>query len=83
VPICLAEKLRVPKGNDRFFFWGRKIQSESVAESYWSVTLPSPAGVDMRTLQEWMGHSDITSTMRYLKPNRGQAVRDKVEATFG
>jgi hypothetical protein len=36
----------------------------------------------MRTLQEWMGHNGLASTMRYLKPNRGQAIREKVEATF-
>jgi hypothetical protein len=30
-----------------------------------------------------MGHSDMESTMRYLKPNRSQAVREKVNAMFG
>jgi len=29
-----------------------------------------------------MGHTDIESTMRYLKPNRSQAVRDKVNVMF-
>jgi len=41
------------------------------------------AGVDLRTVQSWMGHSDLESTMRYLKPNRTQAVRVKVNVTFG
>ena len=41
------------------------------------------AGVDLRTVQSWMGHSDLESTMRYLKPNRTQAVREKVNVTFG
>jgi integrase len=40
-------------------------------------------GVDLRTVQQWMGHSDLESTLRYLKPNRGEAVRDKVNAIFG
>jgi integrase/recombinase XerD len=40
------------------------------------------AGVDLRTVQSWLGHSDMESTLRYLKPSRGQAVRDKVDATF-
>ena len=39
-------------------------------------------GVDLRTVQDWMGHTDIESTMRYLKPNRSQAVRQKVNETF-
>jgi len=40
------------------------------------------AGVDLRTVQSWLGHADMESTLRYLKPARGQAVRDKVDATF-
>src|SRR6266478_3191349 len=38
--------------------------------------------VDLRTVQHWMGHKDIESTMRYLKPNRGQEVRAKVNNSF-
>lgn len=40
-------------------------------------------GVDLRTVQHWMGHSDIQSTMRYLRPARGQSVKAKVDAIFG
>jgi integrase/recombinase XerD len=40
------------------------------------------AGVDLSTVQNWLGHSDLASTLRYLKPARSQAVKDKVEATF-
>ena len=40
------------------------------------------AGVDLRTVQQWLGHSDMESTMRYLKPSRSQHVRDKVNEIF-
>jgi integrase/recombinase XerD len=40
------------------------------------------AGVDLRTVQMWLGHKDLESTMRYLKPARGKGVRAKVNATF-
>jgi len=29
-----------------------------------------------------MGHSDLESTLRYLKPNRGAVVRDRVNTIF-
>ena len=45
-------------------------------------TMHLRAGVDLRTVQEWMGHTDLASTMRYLKPNGGPGVRQKVNATF-
>ena len=40
------------------------------------------AGVDLRTVQNWLGHSDMESTMRYLKPSRSQHVREKVNEIF-
>jgi hypothetical protein len=40
------------------------------------------AGVDLCTVQQWLGHSDMESTMRYLKPSRSQATRAKFNATF-
>src|SRR5258708_4059932 len=40
------------------------------------------AGVDLRTVQKWLGHTDMESTLRYLKAARSQHVRDKVEGTF-
>ena len=36
----------------------------------------------LRTVQLWLGHKDLESTMRYLKPARGKGVREKVNATF-
>ncbi len=45
-------------------------------------TMHLRAGVDLRTVQHWMGHKDLASTMRYLKPARGKEVLQKVNATF-
>lgn len=41
------------------------------------------AGVDLCTVQLWLGHKDLASTMRYLKPARGEEVQRKVNYTFG
>ena len=41
------------------------------------------AGVDLRTVQQWLGHSDMESTMSYLKPSRSQQVSEKVNEIFG
>lgn len=56
-------------------FWLHKFRATFATWALW-------AGVDLRTVQLWMGHTDMESTMRYLKPNRSQAVRDKVNAMF-
>ncbi len=40
------------------------------------------SGVDLSTVQMWMGHTDLASTMRYLEPQRGKQVREKVEAIW-
>jgi len=40
------------------------------------------AGEDLRTVQSWLGHTDMESTMRYLKPARGKKVHEKVNETF-
>ena len=40
------------------------------------------AGVDLRTVQEWMGHKDLESTSRYLQPARGNEALALVNNTF-
>ena len=56
--------------------WLHKFRATIATRALW-------AGVDLRTVQSWMGHTDLASTMRYLKPNRGKEVREKVSAIWG
>jgi integrase len=56
-------------------FWLHKFRATFATWSLW-------AGVDLRTVQQWLGHSDMESTMRYLKPSRSQHVRNKVNEIF-
>ncbi len=52
-------------------FWLHKFRATFATRCLWE-------GVDLRTVQAWMGHSDLESTMRYLKPQRNESVRAKV-----
>ena len=56
-------------------FWLHKFRATFATKCLW-------AGVDLRTVQQWLGHSDMESTMRYLKPSRSQQVREKVNEIF-
>jgi integrase/recombinase XerD len=56
-------------------FWLHKFRATFATRCLW-------AGVDLRTVQQWLGHSDMESTMRYLKPSRSQHVRNKVNEIF-
>jgi integrase/recombinase XerD len=56
--------------------WLHKFRATFATRALW-------AGVDLRTVQAWMGHTDLASTMRYLRPQRDAAVRQKVEAIWG
>ena len=62
-------------GLEKDNFWLHKFRATFATWSLW-------AGVDLRTVQSWLGHSDMESTMRYLKPSRSQQVREKVNAIF-
>jgi integrase/recombinase XerD len=67
-----VERANLQKGS----FWLHKFRATFATWHLWN-------GVDLRTVQMWLGHSDMESTMRYLKPSRSQSVRDKVDSTFG
>jgi integrase len=68
---AVAERAELDKAN----FWLHKFRATFATWSLW-------AGVDLRTVQLWLGHSDIESTMRYLKPQRTQQVHDKMNEIF-
>jgi integrase/recombinase XerD len=68
---AVAERAKLPKEG----FWLHKFRATFATSCLW-------AGVDLRTVQQWLGHSDMESTMRYLKPSRSQHVRDKVNEIF-
>jgi integrase/recombinase XerD len=70
-----CRKIAERAGLDPKNFWLHKFRATFA-------TMHLRTGVDLVTLQSWMGHTDVASTMRYLQPAKGQAVRDKVEATF-
>jgi site-specific recombinase XerD len=54
--------------------WLHKFRATFATRALW-------AGVDLRTVLDWMGQTDLASTLRYLKPN-GAVVREKVEAIW-
>jgi integrase/recombinase XerD len=62
-------------GLDKENFWLHKFRATFATWSLW-------AGVDLRTVQQWLGHSDMESTMRYLKPSRSAQVQNKVNRIF-
>jgi integrase/recombinase XerD len=68
---AIVDRVRLDKEN----FWLHKFRATFATRCLW-------AGVDLRTVQQWLGHSDMESTMRYLKPSRSQQVRDKVNEIF-
>jgi integrase/recombinase XerD len=67
----VAERAKLDEDN----FWLHKFRATFATRCLW-------AGVELRTVQQWLGHSDMESTMRYLKPSRSQHVRDKVNEIF-
>ena len=56
-------------------FWLHKFRATYATWALWD-------GVDLRTVQQWLGHKDMESTMRYLKPSRSQQVKEKANEIF-
>lgn len=71
----LCKNLAERAGLDPEDFWLHKFRATFATKHL-------QAGVDLRTVQMWLGHKDLESTMRYLKPARGKGIREKVNATF-
>jgi integrase len=40
-------------------------------------------GVDIRTVQHWLGHANITMTQKYLAPEQGEAAQNQINRAFG
>jgi integrase len=68
---AVAERAKLDKDN----FWLHKFRATFATRCLW-------AGVDLRRVQQWLGHSDMESTMRYLKRSRSEKVRAKVNEIF-
>jgi integrase/recombinase XerD len=56
-------------------FWLHKFRATFATWTLWKQ-------VDLRTVQSYLGHSDIESTMRYLKPAGHDHVREKMNSVF-
>jgi len=68
---AVAERAELDKDD----FYLHKFRATFATRCLW-------AGVDLRTVQLWMGHTDLQSTMRYLKPSRSKHVQEKVNEIF-
>ena len=68
---AVAERAELEPEN----FWLHKFRATFATRCLWK-------GVDLRTVQQWLGHSDIESTMRYLKPARDKETHAKVNEVF-
>ena len=71
----MAKAIAKRVGIDESEVWLHKFRATFCTRALWS-------GIDLRTVQDWMGHDDLSSTLRYLKPDRSKAMRQKVEAIW-
>jgi integrase/recombinase XerD len=52
-------------------FWLRKFRATFATTLF-------QRGIDLRTVQNYLGHKDLESTLRYLKPARHTAVTSRL-----
>jgi integrase/recombinase XerD len=60
---AVAERAKL----DEDHVWLHKFRATFATRCLW-------AGVDLLTVQQWLGHSDMESTMRYLKPSSSKFI---------
>ena len=83
---ALVEALRVlpgvgPKSAQRMAYHlmqHDRAGAEKLGSSLLFATEHLRHGIDIRTLQQWMGHRDIASTMVYLKGLRNSDVQARI-----
>jgi integrase len=63
-------------GQDTARFWLHKFRDSFAT---WSLR----RGVDIRTVQHWLGHTNIEMTMRYLAPEQGEQAQGLINKAFG
>lgn len=56
-------------------FWLHKFRNTFAT---WSLR----RGVDIRTVQHWLGHADISMTQRYLAPETGEQAQRRINQAF-
>ena len=62
-------------GMDPATFWLHKFRDTFAT---WSLR----RGVDLRTVQHWLGHADIEMTMRYLAPEQGEHAQGQINKAW-
>ena len=71
--ICKA--IAKQAGMDQNNFWLHKFRDTFAT---WALR----RGVDIRTVQHWLGHADITMTQRYLAPEQGEQAQRQINQAF-
>jgi integrase len=71
--VCKAVAKRA--GMDEKNFWLHKFRDTFAT---WALR----RGVDIRTVQHWLGHADITMTQRYLAPEQGEHAQRQINQAF-